>query len=384
MKKILVKLHLWLAIPFGIIITILCLTGALLVFETEIQQITNPKRFYVNEVKENPIPLNELIPMVQKQLPDSVSVSSVTFPAQPNRTYRMGMSGMGRTSVVVNPYTGEVVDTVTPYAKGEFFSAVRRLHRWFLYPMQRDKINWGKMLTGTTTLIFVFILITGIIIWLPKTITTLKRRTRIKTGAGRFRFWYDMHLVGGIYMAIILLTMSLTGLTWSFDWYRTGFYKLFGVEITQGHSQPQPKPNQVQASSGKPSGERGERGGRAKKNPDYVIWTNIYHQLAESNPGYKTISLQNGSATVSTTKAGNTRASDKYVFDSRTGEITEIQLYKDNPKSSKMRGWIYSIHVGSWGGIFTRILYLVACLVGVTLPLSGYYIYIRKHRKKKA
>lgn len=28
--------------------------------------------------------------------------------------------------------------------------------------------------------------------------------------------------------------MSLTGLTWSFAWYRTGFYKIFGVETRQG------------------------------------------------------------------------------------------------------------------------------------------------------
>ena len=27
--------------------------------------------------------------------------------------------------------------------------------------------------------------------------------------------------------------MSLTGLTWSFPWYRAAFYKVFGVEVQQ-------------------------------------------------------------------------------------------------------------------------------------------------------
>lgn len=36
MKKFFAKIHLWLSIPFGIIIAIVCLTGAILVFETEI------------------------------------------------------------------------------------------------------------------------------------------------------------------------------------------------------------------------------------------------------------------------------------------------------------------------------------------------------------
>ena len=36
MKKFFAKIHLWLSIPFGIIIAIVCLTGAILVFEAEI------------------------------------------------------------------------------------------------------------------------------------------------------------------------------------------------------------------------------------------------------------------------------------------------------------------------------------------------------------
>ncbi|MCC8199478.1 MAG: PepSY domain-containing protein [Tannerellaceae bacterium] len=428
MKKIFSILHLWLSIPFGVFISVLCLTGALLIFETEIQQVTNPSRFYVKEVKEAPMPLAELIPMVQKQLPDTVSVSGVTFPAKPNQTYRMSMTGMGRTSLVVDPYTGEVIEQVTPYAKGNFFSAVRRLHRWFLYPMQRDKTNWGKMLTGTATLVFVVILITGIILWIPKSVNMLKRRLKIKTGFGSFRFWYDLHLAGGIYTAILLLTMALTGLTWSFQWYRTGFYKVFGVEVTQGAGHAQPA-NDNQTPSGRPSGAGEERTGRSEgerrerpervaseegserrsegqenrsaerqegsggerrsgrgggKGPDYGVWTRVYHQLAEQNPDYKTISVQHGSATVSAATTGNTRASDRYTFDSRTGEITNVQLYTDNPKSSKIRGWIYAVHVGSWGGIITRMLYFIACLTGTCLPLTGYYFYLKKrHLKKK-
>lgn len=35
-------------------------------------------------------------------------------------------------------------------------------------------------------------------------------------------------------MRCFLLAMALTGLTWSFGWYRTGFYKVFGVEVQQG------------------------------------------------------------------------------------------------------------------------------------------------------
>ena len=45
MKKFFAKIHLWLSIPFGIIIAIVCLTGAILVFETEILEFCYPSRY---------------------------------------------------------------------------------------------------------------------------------------------------------------------------------------------------------------------------------------------------------------------------------------------------------------------------------------------------
>ena len=44
MRKFFAKVHLWLSIPFGIIIAIVCLTGAILVFETEILELGYPSR----------------------------------------------------------------------------------------------------------------------------------------------------------------------------------------------------------------------------------------------------------------------------------------------------------------------------------------------------
>ena len=55
MRKFFAKVHLWLSIPFGIIIAIVCLTGAILVFETEILELGYPSRYFVKEVKGEPL-----------------------------------------------------------------------------------------------------------------------------------------------------------------------------------------------------------------------------------------------------------------------------------------------------------------------------------------
>ncbi|MEO5136381.1 PepSY domain-containing protein, partial [Bacteroides ovatus] len=39
---------------------------------------------------------------------------------------------------------------------------------------------------------------------------------------------------------------------------------------------------------------------------------------------------------------------------------------------------IYSVHVGNWGGMFTRILTFIAALLGAALPLTGYYLWIKR------
>ena len=80
---------------------------------------------------------------------------------------------------------------------------------------------------------------------------------------------------------------------------------------------------------------------------------------------------------------------DKFVFvsgqlpiDPATGKITEIQLYKDLPKSAKIRGWIYSVHAGTWGGLTTRILSCLVSLLGAVFAITGYYFWIKKKLRK--
>ena len=74
--------------------------------------------------------------------------------------------------------------------------------------------------------------------------------------------------------------------------------------------------------------------------------------------------------------------SGQVPIDPATGKITEIQLYKDLPKSAKIRGWIYSVHAGTWGGLTTRILSCLVSLLGAVFAITGYYFWIKKKLRK--
>lgn len=402
MRKIFRNIHLWLSIPFGILITLICFSGAALVFEKEVMELCHRDLYFVKKVEAAPLPMEQLMTKVAATLPDSVSVTGVNVSSDPERAYQVTLSKPRRASMYVDQYTGEVTGK---YERAPFFNFMFRMHRWLLDSMKQDGgIFWGKMIVGTSTLMFVFVLISGVFVWWPRTRKALKNSLKIVANKGWRRFWYDLHVAGGMYTLVFLLAMALTGLTWSFQWYRTGFYKTFGVEVqpSMGHGnaaanatakggKPDGKP-EGREGRGERSGNRGERpageGGRpedrgAHRRSPYIHWEQVYEQLAQANPGYKQISVSDGSASVAFNRFGNQRATDRYKFNPRNGEITETTLYKDLENSGKIRGWIYSVHVGSWGGMLTRILTFIAALIGASLPLTGYYLWIRKKIKRK-
>ena len=381
MRKIFRNIHLWLSVPFGILITLICFSGAALVFEKEVMELCHRELYFVKKVEAAPLPMEQLMTKVAATLPDSVSVTGVNISSDPERAYQVTLSKPRRASMYVDQYTGEITGK---YERAPFFNFMFRMHRWLLDSMKQDGgIFWGKMIVGTSTLMFVFVLISGVVVWWPRTRKALKNSLKIVANKGWRRFWYDLHLAGGMYARVFLLAMALTGLTWSFQWYRTGFYKTFGVEVqpSMGHGNAAAN---ATAKGGKRDGKPEGRDGRgAHRYSPYTNWQQVYEQLAEANPDYKQISVSDGSASVAVPRFGNQRGTDRYKFNPRNGEITETTLYKDLDNSGKIRGWIYSVHVGSWGGMLTRILTFVAALIGASLPLTGYYLWIRKKIKRR-
>lgn len=381
MRKIFRNIHLWLSVPFGILITLICFSGAALVFEKEVMELCHRELYFVKKVEAAPLPMEQLMTKVAATLPDSVSVTGVNISSDPERAYQVTLSKPRRASMYVDQYTGEITGK---YERAPFFNFMFRMHRWLLDSMKQDGgIFWGKMIVGTSTLMFVFVLISGVVVWWPRTRKALKNSLKIVANKGWRRFWYDLHVAGGMYALVFLLAMALTGLTWSFQWYRTGFYKTFGVEVqpSMGHGNAAAN---ATAKGGKREGKPEGREGRgAHRYSPYTNWQQVYEQLAEANPDYKQISVSDGSASVAVPRFGNQRGTDRYKFNPRNGEITETTLYKDLDNSGKIRGWIYSVHVGSWGGMLTRILTFVAALIGASLPLTGYYLWIRKKIKRR-
>ena len=55
------KIHLWLSVPFGIVISLVCFSGAMLVFEKELTRMANPDMYRVESGGRQPLPMDVLV-----------------------------------------------------------------------------------------------------------------------------------------------------------------------------------------------------------------------------------------------------------------------------------------------------------------------------------
>ncbi len=382
------KIHLWLSVPFGLIISVICFTGAVLVFEQEVTQWARPELYKVESAAGQPLLMDVLLENVADGLDEDVQITGVTVFDDPSRTYQVSLSKPHRASVYVDQYSGEI--------KGRnerlpFFTFMFKMHRWLMGRAVAEDggIGLGRLIVGVSTLMFVFVLISGAVIWWPRNKQMLTNRLAIKWNKGWRRLWYDLHVAGGIYALVLLLALSLTGLTWSFSWYKKGFYKVFGAELVERpKSENGGKGSAAKGGTGKSHRSAGKKNsaketsgkGQARE-MDFSQWQKVYDQLSVSNQEASKIMISNGSAQVYSGSWGNQRASDTYKFKAATGEMTEFSPYAEADRSKKIGGWIYSVHVGNWGGLFSRVLTFLVSLFGSSLPLTGYYLWFKRLKK---
>lgn len=389
MKKAIAQIHLWFSVPIGLVITIICLSGAALVFENEITRLLNSKLYHVEKPAETlPLSPSQLVTRINEQVPDSLHLNSLQLSGREDESYMATFRETGRKRLSINPYTGHVNGWIE---SSDFFSTMRKLHRWLLDPpASRGKGSVGKIIVGISTIGLVVILVSGLILWIPRSRKALPKRLKVSFSKGSHRFLYDFHISLGFYSALLLLVMALTGLTWSFGWYRNAVYGLFGANQQKTSVHERPAKNRDLTHGNKPQGN-GEKSAESKRSEgrpeeevsefDYAIWDKVVAKLSVQYPVYKTISLTQTEAQIA--RKATIRRTDRITFDPSDGTFSDIRRYEDTPRQQRLRSWFYAFHTGSWGGLWTKALYFLAAFIGATLPLTGYYLWWKRTSQKK-
>jgi len=366
MKVFFRTIHLYLSLAAGLVILVVCFTGAVLVFEKEMQMGIYPERYFVEPTSER-ASLAQMENNLQAQV-QGATLNSAKIYNNPKRTVELNYSlkkaekGEKGTNgqAFMNPYTGELISLYS--YRNTFFYTMFALHRWLL----ADDI--GKLIVGVSTLLFLVILLTGIILWLPKNVKILKQRLTLKWNAGWKRINHDLHIVIGFYTAIFLFAFAFTVLAWSFKWFNDGIYKITGTE----NKRAEPLLSQL-------------------GNDTTVITLDEAYDIAkQTRPDAKYFQLniaKGDSAAIAVSllskNAVHERATDQLFIDQYSGAVLGQQLYSDRNLGQRVRSTFYPVHVGSIAGLPGRIIAFLACLAGVTFPITGVIMWINRLKKKK-
>lgn len=82
-----------------------------------------------------------------------------------------------------------------------------------------------------------------------------------------------------------------------------------------------------------------------------------------------------GAINIVTDDSRRTRVNASYSFGSFNTHKTNVYAEHTTKKG------FYAFHTGSWGGMTTKVLYFLAAFIGGILPLSGYYLWLKKKRR---
>ena len=385
MKVFFRRIHLYLSFAAGLVILICCLTGAILVFEKELMMAFNKDRYYV-EAAGKKLSADSLVKSVKKAFPEA-KVNGIKLYEAADRSAEISAAFSQKKETItksetakpkegakpappqrqpgftifVNPYNGKVLEKYS-YRESGFYT-VFALHRWLLGG--NDSI--GKLIVGISTLIFLFILITGIVLWWPKTKKILKQRLNVRWTAGWKRINHDMHLVFGFYSAIFLFIFAFTGLAWSFEWFNNSIYK-----ITNSPLKPALAPKSTYVAEAK----------KISFDKALAAAQTIY----PSSEFYSVSMPKDSTEAVNVSRLGqdaaHESATDVVYVDQYSGAVLGKQAFGDRSLGAQVRSAFKPVHTGSIWGIPSKILAFIVCLLGVTFPITGTIMWWNRTRHR--
>jgi len=364
-KKWFGKFHLWLGLSTGLVVFILGITGAIYCFAPELQSL-QPYRTVKEETRVFLTP-SQIQQIAESNLPGKApqriyydardKAVMVLFSKKDEYTY----------SVFINPYSGEVLK-VRDNDK-DFLSVVLQLHRTLLIPYGHDIIRWS-------TVIFIFMLISGIILWWPKKKRTAKHGFRIMWRAHPKRLNYDLHKVLGFYVTWVVIFTATTGLMFAFESFAGFVYKTTGADRSTVKAKP-------------PFSDTTQMAG--KSTAIDLVWEQIVPDLYQkyATAMFVLPAAKNGSFLLrANPKKGTIYESDFRYFDQYTGkEIPGAYVwgkYIDAKVTADfVRRMNYDIHTGAVFGLPGRIALFFVALIVASLPITGFYFWLGKKRKSK-
>jgi uncharacterized iron-regulated membrane protein len=357
LRRIILNLHLYAGLVAALFLTILGVTGSIMVFEDQIDGWLNPQPAI------RPQPERLSLHALETRLEAAnagYKVAGFGFPPRadvPLGAFLFSESLKKGVNLAVNPYTGEIIPPALH--RSNFTGQVHQFHTHLLLGAG------GQAVVGYAGVFLLFLSITGLVLWWPRKALTVRWRSPGVT------FNLDLHSAAGIYSSTFLMLFALTGMVIHWE---AGAARWISYLTPSEAEEPVSKP-----STPAP--------GAARITPDQALAT-AEHAANGAKPSFMQLARGQGDAIrvvlkfpEDRTPAGRTVV----LLDPHTGRILSFENTRRASFSHNFtRMWNREIHTGDILGWPTRIL---ACIFSLSLPLmaiTGPLIWWNRQRQRRA
>jgi uncharacterized iron-regulated membrane protein len=354
--------HLACGITAGVVIFIMCVTGALLAFERNIIEWSESEARYVPVSGGERLSPSEILTRTAEARPNA-KPSALARSNEVNATWQVST---GRDGVLfVDPFTG----AVTGESNRSVRNAMTELRNWHRYvALSGDQRPVGKAITGACNLLFLFLAISGIYIWVPRIWAwrTIKPVIWFRKGQKGKARNFNWHNTIGFWTSLFLIIFTTTATVISYQWASNLLFTLTGNEVPASSPQPaQQEQNQAEFS--------------VPANLD-AAWLVAKTQA----PEWRSISLRlpvSNDSAVFTIDEGiywNLFGRSTLTVDTSAIEVAKWDRYGERNAAVQLRSWFRFTHTGETGGIVGQIIGFVACVGGAFLVWTGFSLAFRR------
>lgn len=377
-RQLWVDIHLWLGLVLGFWLALIGLTGSILVFFYELEEVIHPQLFTVVAHAEGEAayrPLSEVLSAAQAVMPPHSTMGFAYYPRTNAGAYWLfyevpahdaAPGKVEHWQVFVNPYTAEVLGKWQVMAHDglfpqEFFMFVFSLHDALLLPWEVGGIVVGIIAVLATVSVFA-----GLYLWWPKTGKWYRSLT-FKRGASGKRFVYELHNLSGVYLLPVLLSVLLSGIFFNLPDQFFWVVRQFSPDTKNRYEvKSAPLANNA-LPIGLGAAFQIARQRYPEGRPDWLY--NANHQDAAYTicaGGVKSVS----------------RFADRrcVVIDQYTGKVLQVSASGAETGGNTFVAWQWPLHSGQAFGLAGRILVLFSGLALPVLFVTGVMRWLHKRR----
>ncbi len=369
MRRVVFWMHLSAGILASLLILFFSITGSLLAFERQILSASDHSFGHATPRPSgaSSLPLQVLLSQAMSQIPSPVQ----TITLHADASYLLELVTDTREVYLVDPYSGRVKGPASPRLRA-FFAEVTALHRWM--GLGNAHHADAIVIKGATTLLLLFLIASGSILWLPKRWTSVAvlsgLQPRFHT-QGRARN-YNWHKVIGFWLGLPLAIIVATGVVMAYPWANALLFRLAGTPVplrSQNGQRGQPKPERTQHLP-----------------PDI---DQAFMQAVSVVGNWRTVSLRLPSSetalnfTVDQGDGGQPEKRFQVVFDPRSPKVLKRTSFADLPRGQQWRGWVRFAHTGEAGGWWSETLAFATALGATLLSITGLLLSVDRLQRSR-